>query len=123
MITGISKDGKDKRQVIYNEVILMVEKYDTLTFEAKNEAFAFDMKFIFEFSDSGEEFKAKGNYSKENKEINLTLEKWYSHARVENTEPIEIVLETGLKIWVKYGTSATEKSNFRMFHLTVWGKL
>jgi len=123
MITAINKDGKEKRQVLYNEIILMVDKYDSLTFDAKNEEFNFDMKFTFEFTDSGEEFKSKGNYSRENKELKLSLEKWYSQSRVENTEPIELVLDSGLKIWIKYGTSASEKRDFRMFHLTVWGKI
>lgn len=121
MITALSKDGKITRRVIYSEVILMVDKYDTLTFYAKNKEFDFEMKFIFEFSDSGEEFKVKGNYSKDDNEINLILQKWYSPSRVENTNPLELVLDSGLKIWVKYGTSANEKFDFRMFHLTVWG--
>lgn len=121
MITALSKDGKITRNVIYNEVILMVDKYDTLTFHAKNEEYEFDMKFKFEFSDSGEEFKAKGNYSKEDNEVSLILQKWYSQSRVENTKPIELVLDSGLNLWIKYGTSANESNDFRMFHLTVWG--
>ncbi|HMB99873.1 MAG TPA: hypothetical protein VKN14_02425 [Flavobacteriaceae bacterium] len=123
MIKALSKDGKVNRQVLYNEVILMIDKYDTLTFHAINEEFNFEMKFNFEFSDSGDEFKANGNFSQKDKELTLKLEKWYSQTRVENTEPLEFDLDTGLKIWVKYGTSAIEKRDFRMFHLTVWGEL
>lgn len=121
MITALSKDGKHKREVIFNEIILMLDKYDSLSFEVKNETFEIDMKFNFSFSDSGDKYSADGTVTNDGKEVNLILHNWYSSFRAENTKAIELDLKNGKKIWVKYGTSADEKQTFRMFHLTIWG--
>lgn len=123
MITALSKDGKYKRKVVYNEVILMLDKYDSLSFHAIDKDFDLDMKINFEFSDTGDKYSATGNFSDDLGEINLTLMNWYANDRVENNLPLELEMKSGKKIWLKYGTSANEKKNFRMFHLTVWGEI
>jgi len=123
MITALSKDGKIIRKVVYNEVILMMNKYDSLSFHAKDNNIGIDMKINFQFSDTGEKYAAKGTVSDDFSEANITLVNWYSTARVENTSPVEIILKSGKKIWLKYGTSADEKKDFRMFHLTIWGEI
>jgi hypothetical protein len=122
MITALSKDGKHSREVLYNEIVLMLDKYDSLSFDVKNKKFVMDMKFNFSFSDSGDKYSADGALSDDGKEVNLTLNNWYSPFRAENTNAIEFDLKSGHKILVKYGTSADEKQPFRMFHLTIWGE-
>ncbi len=123
MITALSKDGKIKRKVIYNEVILMIDKYDSLSFQVKDDSINLDTKVNFDFSDSGDKYGAKGNVSDDYSDINITLINWYSSSRVENTAPVEVELKSGKKIWLKYGTSADERKDFRMFHLTIWGEV
>lgn len=122
MITAVNKDGSIKRELVFNETILMVDKYDALTFEVKNERFGMSIKFHFTFSDTGEKYGSDGNLSDDGNEVFLTLHNWYSAYRVENIDPIELDLISGHRIWLKYGTSAEEKPDFRMFHLTIWGE-
>ncbi|WKL46586.1 hypothetical protein Q1W71_16655 [Flavobacterium pectinovorum] len=122
MITALSKDGKHKREIIFNDIILMMDKYDSVSFDVINKKFDIDMKFNFEFSDSGDKYTATGTISDDEKDVDITLNNWYA-LRVENTKPLEIDLKSGLKIWIKYGTTADERKNFRMFHLTIWGDI
>ena len=123
MIKAINKDGSQKRELLINEEFLMVDKYDSLSFETENEKFGMKLTFNFKFSDSGKKYSADGSMSDEGDIIDFTLNNWYSSSRVENTKALELDLKSGKKIWVKYGTSANEKRSFRMFHLTIWGEL
>lgn len=122
MITALSKDGSTKRQVVYNEFIMMLDKYDSLTFHVDDEKFGINMTFNFKFSDSGDKFTADGKVLDDGKVVNLTLNNWYS-TKAENTTPIKLKLKNGKSIWLKYSTGALEKNDFRMFHITIWGEL
>ncbi len=73
MITAISKDGQNKRKLIFNDSVLMFDKYDTITFHVGKERLDIDMKVVFMFSDSGDKFTADGKVSDDKSVITLTL--------------------------------------------------
>jgi Domain of unknown function (DUF6864) len=122
MIKATSKDGKIKRELIYNQSVLMVDKYDSLSFQVIDVKLLMNVTFNFEFSDTGKKYSAEGKISEDGSKVNLTLNNWYSTSRVENTVPMELNLKSGTKLWVKYCTTADEKNSLRLFHLTVWGE-
>lgn len=123
MVEALSKDGSIKRVLLYNEVVLLVDKYDSLSFPIKNDEYGIDTVIKFNFSDTGTKFTSDGNISNDQKVLSLSLNKWYGAIKVENTDPIELDLKSGKKVWIKYGTTAEEAHTFRKFHLTVWGDI
>jgi hypothetical protein len=119
-VTAVNKDGSIKRKLIYSNVILMVDKYDEVTFHV-NEPGDVQLDFKFTFRDEGEKYSAEGKINDDGHTVELVLNNWYADTKIENVQPIEIPLENGKKIWVKYGTISNEKESFRLLYFSVWG--
>ncbi|MDW3209878.1 MAG: hypothetical protein R8N23_08430 [Reichenbachiella sp.] len=119
MITASSKNGKHKRKLIFNENILLVDKYDEIQFEVKEKSLKLTLKF--KFVDEGKKYAADIEQFDEGRILEFTLHGWYHDFNIENTNPV--IWESTNKdqvLWIKYSTKSQKEHTFREFHITVW---
>ncbi len=121
MITAVSKEGI-KRRLWYNATFDLVSKDDSFQIIAEDpEKELPTLTVNISFSDEGKELSYKGEI-KENI-LTLTLSQWNNPTGSWLSEPIIIgATVKGVKksLWVKFSTSASTKSNYRQFNLSLW---
>lgn len=120
MIKATSREGI-KRRVVYNEIVVLVDDKDKLSFFVHDEKTHLEVTINFTFSNEGKKFTTDGHLSPDGKTLDITLHKWDGTFAVENTDPIVMTLErTQKRSWIKFKTSANKEKSFRTFQLTVW---
>jgi hypothetical protein len=120
MVTAVSKEGI-KRKILYHNVFLMVDDYDTLNFnlnEPKN-FLNLNLNITFEFSSEGKVLSVTSKYGND-KHLILTLHNWNSPDMSENKKPLVFTLTNEKKVWVKFKTGGDINNHLRTFHLTAW---
>ena len=122
MVTITDKNGNSKR-LIYNQHVLMLDRFDALSFAIRDEIVSIELVLNINFSDEGKELSTSGSVSDDGKILSMTLYKWNTSASAELSNPIELSSTvTDKKIFIKFATTANIESSFRHFHLTVWAE-
>ncbi|NQU67692.1 MAG: hypothetical protein HQ510_07110 [Candidatus Marinimicrobia bacterium] len=120
MITAKSKEGIQRR-LIFNESILLTDKYDELTFLLHDKIINYGQLISFKFSDKGGKYTSDVKYVESEKHLIYTLYNWYSESFVELTEPIILITEvTKHKIWLVWRIQGSKDNSVKTFHLSAW---
>lgn len=121
MITAVSKEGI-KRRLWYNVTFDLVNNDDSFQIIAEDpQKELATLTVNISFSDEGKELGYKGEI-KDNI-LDLTLSQWNNPNGSWLSQPIIIgAIVKGIKksLWVKFSTSASNKSNYRQFNLSLW---
>ncbi len=120
LITAMGRNAT--RELIYNQHIMLVNKYDSILFHISSAIYGVDFDITFHFKDDGKKYATSGEIPDGgNTNISIVLHNWYHPMRIENDQPIELNTKNGKKVWIKFGTNADEKFNSRAFYISVWG--
>jgi hypothetical protein len=120
MITAKSQEGLTNKELLFNSMVILASKYDSIEFPLPESDLAIIDKIVFRFDDDGEKFTSTVNPSFiKNKILDITLHKWYSSYFVENSKPMEFRGVNSIYV-INWRTSCQERLSQRTFHLSVW---
>lgn len=110
--------------MLYNEHVILMDFGNRLDFRVEDSKYQLAINIEFVFSSGGEKLKSDIKITEDGSRVTITLFQWDSNSmgHIEVQEPLKLNLKNGKKLWLKYRTQTSDKSNFRNFHLTVWGE-
>ncbi len=118
MIYTQGNDGI-KKQLIYNESVLLINKDDYIYFEIRTTDFAYDVKFTF--SQEGEKLTTTYWADLENKYLHYQLNNWDSNTYAEVSSPVELkVIGDDSRYYMKFRNTSAENINHRRFEICIW---
>lgn len=107
-----------KRRAIMNESIILVNGEGQAIFDLIDPIIDLRCKIIFNFEKEGEDFNATIDII--DGDVHIKLFKWDDELPIENRNPVQVTTNGGLKLEIKFRSSARPKYNHRTLEVSVW---
>jgi hypothetical protein len=119
-VYSIGEGGK-RRDLIFNDTVLLISKSDKLVFDISTDIVTFALEFIF--TEEGEEFAGDSKVSDDGRVLTLTLHKWEHSSPLENTAPIVFPTNSNSHLlYLKYSSYSHPTLNQRTFNVSLWAE-